>query len=93
MGFNRPGELVQYRKNTQSLNVVMGEAERRERQRGGDAAEHRMTDVYQLVCVCVFLRGVTLIKVAHLQIIKELLSFIKANLLKHAVQGAATRRL
>lgn len=33
-----------------------------------------------------------LIKVAHLQPIKELLSFIKVNLLKHAVQDIATSK-
>lgn len=33
-----------------------------------------------------------LIKVAHLQTIKELLSFINANLLKHAVQDVETSR-
>lgn len=48
------------------------------------------------VCACMCFsgggRGVMLIKVAHLQPIKELLSFIKANLLKHAVQDAATSR-
>ena len=40
MGFNQPAELDQYRKNTRSFNVVMGEAERRERERG-DAAAHQ----------------------------------------------------
>ena len=55
-----------------------------------------MTDV-QMWCVFVGKKGgcgvVMLIKAAHLQPIKEPLSFIKANLLKHAARDVKTSRL